>query len=125
MIKNLVQVTLDTALYPLGVYVHEQRKSGPDADMYVVYSLSGDAEEFHADNKVLVKAANPTVRFYYRSEKLDNYATRQIIQAREYLIESAMKAAGFTLPFGRFDAGDVDGIGYMVTVFEFEYWRVV
>lgn len=125
MIKNLIQSTLDTALYSLGVYVHDQRKSGPDTSMYVVYSLAGDSEEFHADNTAFAKSANITVRLYFRTELTDNYATRQMIYAREDLIESAMKAAGFTLPFGRFDAGDVDGIGYMVTVFEFEYWRVV
>lgn len=126
MIKNLVQTTLDNALYTSkSILSHEQVKSGPDADQYIVYSLSGDGEEFHADDVELIKAASITVRYYYRKEKLGSYTSKQAIRAVEDLIESSMKAAGFSLPFGRFDGGDVDDIGYMVTIFEFEYWRVV
>ena len=40
-------------------------------------------------------------------------------------IAVAIEDAGFEIPFGRFDAGDVDDINYMTTVFECEYWRVV
>lgn len=125
MIKDLVQLTLDTVLYPKGIYVHEQRKSGEDADEYVVYSLSGDIGESFADDKTLIKNANVTVRYYYRAEKLDNYSMRKEIREHEDLIESALEEAGFNIPFGKFDAGDVDDIGYFVTVFECEYWRVV
>lgn len=125
MIKDLVQTTLDTALYSKGIYSHDQSKSGPDADQYVVYSQSGDSEEFHADDSLMMKAGSITVRYYYRREKLDTYSSREAVREIEDLIESSLKAAGLTLPFGRFDAGDVDDIGYMVTVFEFDYWRVV
>ena len=38
MIRDLVQSALDTALSP-SVLVHWQRKSGPDVDEYVVYTL--------------------------------------------------------------------------------------
>lgn len=125
MIKDLVQTTLDTVLYPEDILVHEQRKSGPDADEYVVYSSSGDNREDFADDEVLIKNASVTVRYYYRAEKLDNYTTRKKVREVEDLIESSLEDAGFTIPFGRFDAGDVDDIGYMTTVFECEYWRVV
>jgi len=125
MIKDLIQTTLDAVLYPKNIFVYEQRKSGPDADEYVVYSMSGDIEENYADDEVLVKNANVTVKYFYRSEKLDNYSTRKNVREIEDLIENALKEAGFSIPYGRFDAGDVDDIGYMTTVFECEYWRVV
>lgn len=125
MIKDLVQLTLDTVLYPKDILVHEQRKSGPDADEYVVYSSSGDNREDFADDEVLIKNASVTVRYYYRAEKLDNYTTKKKVREVEDLIESSLEDAGFVIPFGRFDAGDVDDIGYMTTVFECEYWRVV
>lgn len=125
MIKDLVQTTLDNVLYPKNIFVYEQRKSGTDADEYVVYSLSGDIRESFADDKPLTKNANVTVRYYYRAEKLDNYSTKKEVREHEDLIESALEEAGFSIPFGRFDAGDVDDIGYFVTVFECEYWRVV
>ena len=125
MIKNLVQLTLDTVLYPKSIYVYEQRKSGLDADEYVVYSSAGDSAENFADDAVLIKNASVTVRYYYRAEKLDNYATRQKVKEIESLIENSLEEAGFEIPNGRFDAGDVDDIGYLVTVFECDYWRVV
>lgn len=124
--KNLIQTTLDTALYTSkGILSHDQKKTGPDADQYIVYSQSGDSEEFHADDAVMLKAGSFTVRYYYRKEKLDTYQGRQSIKEVEDLIESSMKTAGFRLPFGRFDGGDIDDIGYMVTIFEFDYWRAV
>lgn len=125
MIKDLIQTTLDALLYPKKIYVYEQRKSGPEANEYVVYSLSGDIREDFADDKVLTKKANITVKYFYRAEKLDNYTSRQAVRVVEDLIESALEDAGFVIPFGRFDGGDVDDIGYRTTVFECEYWRVV
>ena len=125
MIKDLVQLTLDTVLYPKNIYVYEQRKSGTDADEYVVYSASGDNRENFADDEVLTKNASVTVKYYYRAEKLDNYSTRKKVREIEDLIETSLEDAGFAIPFGKFDAGDVDDIGYMTTVFECEYWRVV
>lgn len=125
MIKDLVQLTLDTVLYSKNVYVYEQRKSGPDADEYVVYSSSGDGSDDFADDAALTKNASITIRYYYRAEKLDNYVTRKKIREIEDLIENSLEEAGFSIPFGGFDAGDIDDIGYFVTIFECEYWRVV
>jgi hypothetical protein len=124
MIRDLVQTALDTALNP-SVLVHWQRKTGPDADEYVVYTLGGDSNEEHADDIPLVAAADVTVRYYYRAEKLDTPAGRQSVKSRESTIETALKGAGFTLPNGYFDAGDIDDIGFYVTAFPCEYWRVV
>lgn len=125
MVKDLVQVTLDNVLYEKNIFVHEQRKSGPDADEYVVYSSSGDIRDFYADDINLTRNAQITVRYYYRAEKLDNYSSRQKVREIEDLIENALENAGFAIPYGRFDGGDIDDIGYMVTIFECEYGRVV
>ncbi len=122
--RNLLQQTLDDALYP-DVYSFWQRKSGADVDEYIVYTLGGDSNESHVDNKPLVNNASVTIRYYYRAEMLDTYTGRQVVQAREEAIETALKNAGFTIPFGRFDGGDIDDIGFYVTIFECEYWRVI
>lgn len=125
MVKDLVQVTLDNVLYEKNIFVHEQRKSGPDADEYVVYSSSGDIRDFYADDVNLTRNAQITVRYYYRAEKLDNYSSRQKVREIEDLIENVLEVAGFEIPYGRFDGGDIDDIGYMVTIFECEYGRVI
>jgi hypothetical protein len=122
--RNLLQQTLDDALYP-DVYSFWQRKSGADVDEYVVYTLSGDSAESHADNQPLAKNADVTVRYYYRASKLNTYDGRQAVEAREEQIQQALEDAGFTIPFGKFDGGDIDDIGFYVTVFECEYWRVI
>ena len=124
--KTLIQTALDTALYSTyKIQSHDQRKTGPDADEYIVYSQSGDSAEAHADNQPILKAGSMTVRYYYRAEKIETHTGRQAIKTREDAIQTALEGAGFTIPFGRFDAGDVDDIGYFVTVFECEYWRAV
>ena len=105
MIKDLVQIALDEALYEKGIFVHEQRKSGPDADEYVVYSTSGDSREFYADDVNMTRNASITVKYYYRAEKLDNYSSRQKVREIENLIETALEEAGFEIPYGKFDAG--------------------
>lgn len=125
MIKNKLQLCLDNALYNENIYVHEQKKTGKDANEYVVYSFSGDIKEVFADDKVNVKSANVTVRYFYRESLLEKYSTRQAVRRIEQLIETTLEENGFEVPNGRFDAGDVDDIGYMVTVFECEYWRAV
>jgi len=124
MIKDLVQSTLDVALHP-DVLSYWQRKTGLDMDEYVVYSFGGDSKEDFADDTPLTKNASVTVRYYYRAEKLETPNKRKEIENRENLIETALENAGFAIPYGRFDAGDIDDIGYFVTVFECEFWRVV
>ncbi len=133
MIKNLIQTTLDNVLYEKGIYVFDQRKTGHDLDQYVVYSISGDIREAHADDEVILKNANITIRYFYRVDLLDTYEGRQAIWEEgrqaiweiEDLIEEALENAGIRIPFGRFDGGDIDDIGYFTTIFECEYWRVV
>ncbi len=125
MIKDLLQTCLDSVLHEKGIRVHEQKKSGPDADEYVVYSMSGDNKGSFADDEPTVKDANATVKYFYRESKLENYASKVKVREIEDLIESTLELNGFEVPFGRFDAGDIDGIGYAVTIFECEYWRVV
>jgi hypothetical protein len=123
-IRGMVQTALDTALKG-AVYAYWQRKSGPDADEYIVYTQAGDSKEAHADNSPIVQAGSITVRYYYRAEKLDTHVGREAVKSREAAIQSALEGAGFSIPFGPVDAGDVDDIGYFVTVFECDYWRAV
>jgi len=121
-VRSLVQTALDTALDGK-VRVYWQRKSGADADEYIVYTQSGDAEKFHADDIPVAKSCSITVKYYYRADLLDTYSGRQAVKSRELDIQEALEEAGFKIPFGSFDAGDVDDIGYFVTVFECEYLR--
>lgn len=127
-IRALVQKTLDDSLYVDGIFSYWQRKSesgSKNEDEYVVYTRSGDSSTLHADNEPLVKSAGVTLRYYYRKNKLETSAGRALVTARETTILTAMKVAGFFCQDGAFDAGDVDGIGFFVSVFEFNYDRVV
>ena len=124
MIRAKLQTTLDAALHP-NVLSYWQRKTGADANEYIVYTQSGDNREDYADNKPMTKSATAVVRYYYRSELANTHTGRTAIEARETAIETALETAGFIIPGGKFDVGDVDDIGYNVTVFEIELWRVV
>ncbi|NLB52084.1 MAG: hypothetical protein GX808_04005 [Syntrophomonadaceae bacterium] len=123
-IRGLVQTALDNTLKG-AVKVFWQRKKGADADEYIVFTLSGDSTEFFADNEPLVMAGDVTVRYFYRDYYLDDQAEREHVKSQEKIIQTALEGAGFVLPFGKFDAGDVDNIGYFTTVFECEFWRNV
>lgn len=123
MIRTKIQTALDTTLYP-DVLSYWQIKSGKDADEYIVYTQDNDSAEIYSDDEVWCQSASITVRYYYRAERLGTHAGRESIKAREYAIETALKSAGFSMPNGKFDAGDVDDIGYLVTVFETNYWRI-
>lgn len=124
MIRSLVQLTLDNALYPKGVYSFWQRKTEVDEhNEYIVYTTT-DIDEFFADDEPLVKSAEVTVRYFYRSGMAETEAGRQVVDDRKKLIMRSMKKAGFDCPFGAFDAGDIDNNGYFATIFEFEYKEV-
>ncbi len=127
-IRGLVQTTLDTELSG-AMFVHWQLRveiqSDPNPNEYVVYTLGGDNDSAFADNEPLVKSADVTLRYYYRKEKLNTHAGREAVKSRENSMLTAMKTAGFYTPSGFFDAGDIDGIGYMVSVSEWSYARVV
>ena len=123
-VRALAQSTLDTALYP-DVHVFWLRKSdGEDPDEYVVYTLAADPATY-ADGKPLTRDANITVRYYYRDSMLNSSAGRVAIKARENQIGAALEAAGFLLPNGWFDSGDIDDIGFGTTIFEAYFNRVM
>jgi hypothetical protein len=125
MIKTLLQETLDNALIPKNIYSYDQRKTGNNANEYIVYSVSGEVKDSFADNINLVKHTNITVRYYYNAELLGDFESRKQIRENEKLIEQALEDQGFYMPFGKFDGGDIDDIGYLVTIFECEFWEVL
>lgn len=125
MIKTLLQETLDNALISKNIYSYDQRKTGNNANEYIVYSLSGEVKDDFADNINLVKHTNITVRYYYNVELLGDFESRKQIRENEKLIEQALEEQGFYMPFGKFDGGDIDDIGYLVTIFECEFWEVL
>jgi hypothetical protein len=125
-IRGIVQTVLDNALSEEGVRVFWHKKTetrGDDPDDYIVYTLDGDSSEFYADDDPIVKAANVAVRYYYRNIMLDTHTGRNTVKNREETIATALIENGFSLPYGYMDAGDIDDIGYGVTLFECEYWR--
>lgn len=124
-IRAMVQETLDTALYP-DVRVYWLRKSdGEDPDEYVVYTLDGDPVGEYADDAPLTRDANVSIRYYYRDFMVTTNSGRAAIITREEQIAAALMSAGFTLPNGYFDVGDIDDIGFGATVFEAYFSRVV
>lgn len=125
MIKTLLQETLDNALIPKNIYSYDQRKTGNNANEYIVYSVSGEVKDDFADNINLIKHTNITVRYYYNDELLGDFESRNQIRENEKLIEQALEEQGFYMPFGKFDGGDIDDIGYLVTIFECEFWEVL
>lgn len=123
-VRKLMQTALDTFLYP-DVHSYWLRKSGEDSDEYVVYTLGGDPAGAYADGVPLTRNANITVRYYYRDSMINDSAGRATIKGHEEQIATAITGAGFTLPNGYFDAGDIDDIGFGTTIFEANYSRVV
>lgn len=125
MIKTLLQETLDNALIPKNIYSYDQRKTGNNANEYIVYSVSGEVKDEFTDDINLVKHTNITVRYYYNVELLGDFESRKQIRENEKLIEQVLEEQGFYMPFGKFDGGDIDDIGYLVTIFECEFWEVL
>lgn len=125
MIKTLLQETLDNALISKNIYSYDQRKTGNNANEYIVYSVSGEVKDEFADDINLIKHTNITVRYYYNAELLGDFESRKQIRENEKLIEQALEEQGFYMPFGKFDGGDIDDIGYLATIFECEFWEVL
>lgn len=127
-VRGILQTALDDALSSAKVRVYWLRKAettGEAPEEYVVYTLDGDPAGVYADDQPLTRSANVVIRYYYRGSKLDTAAGRSAVKARETVIAEALEGAGFSLPSGYFDAGDIDDIGFGTTVFEAYYWRVV
>lgn len=123
---EILQVTLDTLLYPDGVHAYWQRKAKTgDPDEYIVYTLDGDPAEFWADDETTIRTANIALRYYYRDTLLGTSAGRKKIRDRAAAIVAALEAAEFDVPNGAFDAGDIDDIGFGTTIIECFYGRAV
>ncbi len=127
-IRGLVQSTLDTALDG-NVYVFWRQRAkiagDKNLDEYIVYTLGGDYNQIFADDEPLTKEADITIHYYYRSKKIQTFAGRTLIKDREKTLLTALKEAGFSCPNGAFDAGDIDDIGYLTSIIECSYGRVV
>ncbi|MPM44576.1 hypothetical protein SDC9_91255 [bioreactor metagenome] len=128
-VRSLVQSTLDNAVLSAGVHSFWQKKNeiknDTNPDEYIVYTFDGAENGVFADNEPLMKRKDITLRYYCREEKIETEAGRAAVEGRIETILAAMKAAGFVTSTGAFDAGDIDDIGYMTTVIEFFYKRVV
>ena len=131
-VRALLQSTLDAAfndvLFPDRVRVFWRRRAespGDDPSEYIVYTLDGDPYEEYADNRPLIRATSTAVRYYYRDALLDSREGRARIARNETRIAAALIDAGFDLPTGYFDAGDIDSVGFGVTLFPAEYWEAL
>lgn len=127
-VRSLVQTTLDTALADTNVRVYHQRRATDAAgsdDEYIVYTLDNDPYDKYADNDGLIRAAELTIRYYWRIELDNTQAGQAQVRGREAQIEAALRGAGFSLPQGYFDGGDIDDVGFYTTIFPTEYWEVV
>lgn len=125
-VGDYIQYVLDAALSADGVRSHWLRKAETDEedpDEYLVYTIDGDPAVY-ADDRPIMRTANAAIRYYYREALIDTAAGRAAIKARARAIAGALESAGFALPNGYFDVGDIDDIGFGATVFEAYYARV-
>ena len=103
-----IREKLQAALDNTGVKAFWRRRveilGDENTDEYVVYTIDGD---------------------YCRSERFDTEAGRRAIEEKTEEILSALRAAGFTVPSGAFNSGDIDASGYDATIIECSYERVV
>lgn len=126
-IRGKIQLALDTALFADKVFSFWNRKVevvGENKDEYIVYTLSGDTPESYADNSELIKLHEVTIRYYYRDTLPQTSAGRTKVKNRETQIIEALRNAGFEI-VNVFDAGDIDNVGFFVTLIECQYWEVV
>lgn len=122
-VLSLTQQTLDAAL-PL-VHSYWQRKSDSDtSNEYIVYTHDNDVATY-ADGLPILRNANVTVKYYYQDTLLDTSAGRAAIKLRKSVIVNALQAAGFSVPFGAADVGDIDDIGFGTAIIECYFGRVV
>lgn len=123
MIYSDIQTALDTALYP-DVLSYWMRKTGPDADEYVVYTIDSD-EATNADDKPWVRNANIAIRYYFKDSLIGTATGRAKVQNRISVIIDALEVNGYDVPFGPQNIGDIDDIGYGVFLVECYKGRVV
>lgn len=126
--RGKIQLALDTALYNDKVFSFWNRKvevEGANPDEYIVYTLSGNNSEDFADDTALVKSHDATIRYYYRDTLLHTSTGRNKVKNRENQIIDAIKNAGFEIPNGVFDAGDIDSAGFFVSLIDCQFWEVI
>ena len=127
-IRGKIQLALDTALFADKVFSFWNRKvevAGENKDEYIVYTLSGDTPETFADNSELVKVHDASISYYYRDTLVQTSAGRTKVKNRENQIIDALRNAGFEVFGGVSDIGDVDNVGFFVSLIECQYWEVV
>lgn len=118
---DLIQSTLDGAFSREGVYSYWLRKTktrGEDPDEYIVYTIDGDAADFWSDNEVARRTANIAVRYYYRDALMEAPSGRAKIAGRKKAIAKVLESAGFDIPYGVRDVGDIDDTGYGAAIVE-------
>jgi hypothetical protein len=118
-----VQTVLDNALYS-DVLSYWMRKTGTDADEYVVYTIDSD-EATNADDRPLIRNTNIAVRYYFKDSLIGTSAGRTKVQNRADAIVSALESNGYSVPYGPQNIGDIDDIGYGVLLIECYKGRVV
>ena len=123
MIYGDIQTVLDTALYP-DVLSYWMRKTGADADEYVVYTIDSD-EATNADDEPLIRNTNVAVRYYFKDSLIGTSAGRTKVQNRAGTIVSAFESNSYSVPYGPQNIGDIDDIGYGVLLIECYKGRVV
>ena len=125
-VREYVQATLDDALSCDGIQSFWLRhiETQEPAREYIVYTLGGVTPDAYADNRAFIRTASVTFRYYYSEEFTLTPKGREHIRKTEKRIAKALRRAGFSLPDGWFDAGDIDDIGYGTTVFEADLQEV-
>lgn len=123
MIKDLVQLVLDNTFHAEIPCFWQTKTDDTDQSEYIVYTTN-DIDECFAGNEPLIKVANVTVKYFYRNDLIGTYEGRTAIGGNIKKIMRQFKRFNFDCPTGAFDGGDVDGIGFLTSIMEFEYKEI-
>lgn len=124
-IRSLIQLTLDNLLAADGIYSHWGEKSEVpgEAEMYIVYNVSRDANPDYADNEPLSREAYCIISFYYSKTLAASSTGRTTIKTYETNIKAALRSADFSV--SSFDDNDPDDALYSRIVIEATFGEVI
>lgn len=88
---------------------------------YIIFNLEGTEHKNFADNIGLINVTTIILRYYYRTELIEDYQERKEIFLIKNKIIKVMEKNNFSLVLGGFNIGNYDMAGFSGMGFEFLY----